>query len=132
ENVSFRISFLKSIRHRASPSAPSRATLANLSEADIRGSTGSTTKSIANRVLLVAVAFAGFRMLLTILLAVIPVRLPPLLLTRPHILGVGGIAVDSFAVIVAAPPALAIRLATDALLWSITGRLKNLLAVSAA
>src|SRR5439155_18574288 len=71
-------------------------------------------------------------MLLTILLAVIPVRLPPLLLARPDILGVGGIAPDSFAVIVAAPTPLAIRPATDALLWSITGRLKNLLAVSAA
>ena len=58
-------------------------------------------------------------------------RLLPFLLAGPHILGVRGIAADSFAVIVAAPPALAIRLTTDALLWSITGRLKNLLAVSA-
>src|SRR5437867_4983538 len=58
-------------------------------------------------------------------------RLLPFLLAGPHILGVVGIAADSFAVIVAAPSALAIRLATDALLWSITGRLKNLLAVSA-
>jgi len=58
-------------------------------------------------------------------------RLLPFLLAGPHILGVGGISADSFAVIVAAPAALAIRLAADALLWSITGRLKNLLAVSA-
>src|SRR5438552_1735404 len=58
-------------------------------------------------------------------------RLLPFLLAGPHILGVSGIAADSFAVIVAAPPALAIRLTTDSLLWSITGGLKNLLAVSA-
>ena len=62
---------------------------------------------------------------------VVRMRLLPFLLAGPHILGVGGISADSFAVIVAAPAALAIRLAADALLWSITGRLKNLLAVSA-
>src|SRR5437899_869955 len=70
-------------------------------------------------------------MLLSIFRPVVRMRLLPFLLARPHILGVGGIAADSFAVIIAAPPALAIRLATDALLWSITGRLKYLLAVSA-
>src|SRR5207247_10178310 len=58
-------------------------------------------------------------------------RLLPFLLAGPHILGVGGIPPDSLPVIVAAPAALAIRLARDALLWSITGRLKNLLAISA-
>ncbi len=62
---------------------------------------------------------------------VVRMRLLPFLLAGPHILGVGGIPPDSLPVIVAAPAALAIRLATDALLWSITGRLKNLLAVSA-
>src|SRR5262249_53313949 len=50
---------------------------------------------------------------------------------RPHILGVGGIAADSFAVIVAPSLSLAIRATTDALLWSISGRLKKLLAVPA-
>src|SRR5688572_18231544 len=58
-------------------------------------------------------------------------RLLPFLLAGPHVLGVGGIAPDSFAVIVAATTTLAIRLATDALLWAITRRLKNVLAVSA-
>src|SRR5437588_579117 len=58
-------------------------------------------------------------------------RLLPFLLAGPHIRGVGGIAPDSFAVIVAATTTLAIRLTTDGLLWSITGMLKNLLAVSA-
>ena len=81
--------------------------------------------------LLVAIALVSFGMLLTILFPVIGMRLTPLLLTRSHIFGVGGIIADSFAVIIAAAPTLTIRRATDALLWSITGRLKNLLAVSA-
>ena len=66
-----------------------------------------------------AVALGGFGMLLPILLQVIPVRLPPFSLTRAHILGVGRIVQDSFPVIVAAPMPLTLRLATDALLWSI-------------
>jgi hypothetical protein len=81
--------------------------------------------------LLATVALGGFGMFLPILLPVIPVRLPPFFLTRAHIFGIGGVVPDFFAVILAAPPTLAIRLAADALLWSIDGRLKNLLAVRA-
>src|SRR5262245_46663738 len=70
-------------------------------------------------------------MLLPVLFPVLRMRLPPFPLAIPHILGIVGIAAESFAVIVAATTTLTIQIATDALLRVITGGLKNLLAVAA-
>jgi hypothetical protein len=70
--------------------------------------------------LLLPVAIDGFSVLLAVLFPIVRVRLPPFLLARTHVFGVVAIVADPFAMIIAAPMPLTIRLITDALLWSIT------------
>jgi hypothetical protein len=77
------------------------------------------------------IAINGFGMVLAVLFPVALVRLPPFLLARTHVFGIDGIVSDSFAVIIAAPTPLTIRLTADALFWSIRGGLEDLLAVPA-
>jgi hypothetical protein len=81
--------------------------------------------------LLLAIAFGGFGMLLAILLPVFRMGITPLLLAGTNVGRVCGVSTDSLALIVAASLALAVRLTTDALSGAIDRGLEILLAVTA-
>jgi hypothetical protein len=67
--------------------------------------------------------------LLAVLFLVVGMFIPPLLLAVADDLEVLGVCCQLLAVIIATPPPLALRLTTHALLWTINGGLKRILAV---
>jgi hypothetical protein len=75
-------------------------------------------------VLQLAIALGIVRVLLTILFPIAAMLFTPLLLTIADDLGVLVIGADFLAVIIGATSPLAIRLATDTLLWAKRGRLE--------
>jgi hypothetical protein len=81
--------------------------------------------------LLSAVPLHRFPVSLPVLLLVVGMRVAPLFPAFLYHLGVEGIGVNLFAVIIPAALPLALRLAANELLRMITGRLKDLLTVGA-
>ena len=87
--------------------------------------------ALVTNMLLSPVPFDGLRVPLPVLLLVVGMGIAPLLPAFLHHLGVEGIGADLLVVIIAAAAPLAWGLAANDLLRMITGRLKDLLTVTA-